>query len=111
MKKLLLWLVIIIVIVVAGLFIWKLIEKEDRPVAGGVFDEAKLAGRDAASMPGADEDYYADMDYGVTKDPALMEARLAPFVPGISPEDAVRRAVIGRNNWIVWTAGNDRLWD
>lgn len=112
MRKLLLWLIVIIVVVIAGLWIWKLLEKdEDKPVAGQVLDEAKLAGRDAASMPGADEDYYAEMDYGVTKDPALMHARLSPYVPGITPQDAVRRAAIGRNNWIVWTAGNDRLWD
>ena len=26
-------------------------------------------------------------------------------------DDAVKAAVRGRNNWIVWTAGNDRLWD
>jgi hypothetical protein len=55
-----------------------------------VVDEARLAGRDAASLPAADEDYYHDMDGGV------------PLTPS---------QVVGRNNWIVWTAGNDRLWD
>ncbi len=55
-----------------------------------VLDEARLAGRDAASLPGADEDYYRDMDSGVPLTPAQ---------------------AVGRNNWIVWTAGNDRLWD
>jgi hypothetical protein len=55
-----------------------------------VLDEARLAGRDAASLPGADEDYYHDMDGGVPLTPAQ---------------------VVGRNNWIVWTAGNDHLWD
>ncbi|HBL28058.1 MAG TPA: hypothetical protein DD490_14590 [Acidobacteria bacterium] len=55
-----------------------------------MLDEARLAGRDAASLPAADEDYYHDMDGGV------------PLTPS---------QVIGRNNWIVWTAGNDRLWD
>jgi hypothetical protein len=55
-----------------------------------VVDEARLAGRDAASFPAADEDYYRDMDGGVALTPAQ---------------------VVGRNNWIVWTAGNDRLWD
>jgi hypothetical protein len=65
---------------------------EETPVAKGkvVVDEARLAGRDAASFPAADEDYYHDMDGGVTLTPAQ---------------------VVGRNNWIVWTAGNDRLWD
>jgi len=60
------------------------------PESGKVVDEARLAGRDAASLAGADEDYYHDMDGGVPLTPAQ---------------------VVGRNNWIVWTAGNDRLWD
>jgi hypothetical protein len=61
-----------------------------KPQAGKVVDEARLAGRDAASFPAADEDYYHDMDGGV------------PLTPS---------QVVGRNNWIVWTAGNDHLWD
>jgi len=55
-----------------------------------IVDEARLANRDAASLAGADEDYYHDMDSGVP---------------------LTREQVIGRNNWNVWTAGNDRLWD
>lgn len=55
-----------------------------------VLDEARQAGRDAASFPAADEDYYHDMDGGLT---------------------LTKSQVIGRNNWIVWTGGNDRLWD
>jgi len=55
-----------------------------------VVDEARLAHRDAASFPAADEDYYHDMDGAVPLTPAQ---------------------VVGRNNWIVWTAGNDHLWD
>jgi len=70
-----------------------------------------LRGRTAASFPAADEDYFRDMDYGVTKDPAKMAAELAPYVPGIAPADATAAAVKGRNNWIVWTGGNDRLWN
>ncbi|HUF57348.1 MAG TPA: hypothetical protein VMM55_12390, partial [Thermohalobaculum sp.] len=64
--------------------------REEPPVAQGkvVEDEARRAGRDAASFPAADEDYYHDMDGGVTLTPAQ---------------------VVGRNNWVVWTAGNDRL--
>jgi hypothetical protein len=57
---------------------------------GVVLDEARLAGRDAASLPAADEDYYHDMDGGL------------PLTPS---------QVVGRNNWVVWTAGNDHLWD
>src|SRR5712691_2498058 len=79
--------------------------------AGHVRDEALIAGRDAASFPAADEDYFRDMDYGVTKNPEAVRAALDPYVPGIAAQDAVKRAVRGRNNWIVWTAGNDRFWD
>lgn len=111
MRKLILWLIVIIVVIVGGLLIWKAIEKKKGPQPGTVPDEAKAAGRTPDSLRGAEEDYYREMDYGVTKDPALVQARLAPYVPGITPQDAVRRAAIGRNNWIVWTAGNDRLWD
>jgi hypothetical protein len=82
-----------------------------QPLPGTVKDEALAAGRMADSMPGADEDYYADMDYGLTKDPEAMRAALDPYLPGISAAEAVKRVAIGRNNWIVWTAGNDRLWD
>ena len=111
MKKLVLWVLVIAVVLVAVVFIWGAIDKKKGPEPGSVPDEAKQAGRTAASLPGADEDYFADMDYGVSKDPALMHARLKPFVPSLTPEQAVRQFVIGRNNWVVWTAGNDRLWD
>jgi hypothetical protein len=61
-----------------------------RSHAGKVQDEAKKAGRTPESMPAADEDYFHAMDSGVT----------------LSADE-----VKGRNNWIVWTGGNDRLWD
>jgi len=57
---------------------------------GKVLDEAKLAGRDAASFPAADEDYFHDMDGGIPLSPAEVK---------------------GRNTWIVWTGGNDRFWN
>jgi hypothetical protein len=63
---------------------------EEPGEAGKVLDEARQAGRTAESFPAADEDYFADMDGGLA----------------LSPEE-----VKGRNTWIVWTAGNDRLWD
>ncbi|QBR70822.1 hypothetical protein CU048_05520 [Beijerinckiaceae bacterium] len=53
-------------------------------------DEAQRAGREAATFPQADEDYFQDMDNGVA----------------LSPEE-----IKGRNMWIVWTGGNDRQWD
>ena len=111
MKKLLLSIVIIVIVVIGGLYIWNRILETKPPEPGAVLDEAKAAGRDAKSMPGADEDYYADMDYGVTKNPDAVRASLDPYVPGITADAAVKSAVRGRNNWIVWTAGNDRLWD
>src|SRR5690242_14430494 len=75
-------------------------------------DEATLHGRaDEKSFPAADEDYFRDMDYGVTKNPEAVRKALDPYVPGITAQDAVNRAVIGRNNWIVWTGGNDYFWD
>lgn len=57
---------------------------------GEVQDEARLANRMAASLPAADEDYFAEMDGGGK----------------LSPEE-----VKGRNTWIVWTGGNDLFWD
>jgi hypothetical protein len=57
---------------------------------GHVLDEAKRAGRSAATFPAADEDYFRDMDGHIS----------------LTAEE-----VKGRNAWIVWTAGNDRLWD
>ena len=79
--------------------------------SGHVLDEAMCVGRDAGSFPAADEDYFRDMDYGVTKSPSRAAAALAPYLPNISPDQAVSAAVKGRNNWIVWSGGNDRLWD
>jgi hypothetical protein len=48
------------------------------------------ASRDAKSFPAADEDYFHDMDSGITL--TLGEIK-------------------GRNTWLVWTGGNERFWD
>jgi hypothetical protein len=64
------------------------------PKSGEVLDEAMAAGRDEKSFPAADEDYFRDMDrdkHGIIELTAA-EAR-------------------GRNNWLVWSGGNDRFWD
>jgi hypothetical protein len=58
--------------------------------SGHVLDEARLAGRDAASLAMATEDYFHDMD-------------------GALPLSADE--IKGRNMWLVWTGGNDRFWD
>lgn len=58
--------------------------------APGALDEAMLVGRDSASFPPADENYFAGMDNGLE----------------LTPDE-----VKGRNMWMVWTGGNDLLWD
>jgi len=63
---------------------------DNAPRSGQVLDEAQAVGRDAASFPAADEDYFHDMDGGVA----------------LTPDE-----IKGRNMWIVWTGGNDRFWD
>jgi hypothetical protein len=55
-----------------------------------VIDEARKAGRPAQSFPAADEDYFHAMDGGIA----------------LTPDE-----VKGRNMWLVWTGGDDRLWD
>jgi hypothetical protein len=60
------------------------------PQSGAVQDEARAAGRTAASFPQAGEDYFHDMDGGIA----------------LSPEE-----IKGRNMWLVWTGGNDRFWN
>src|SRR6516164_10270249 len=79
--------------------------------AGVIKDEAMCAGRSAESLAGADEDYFRDMDYGATKSPEALAQSLAPYLPGITQDQAAKIAATGRNTWIVWTAGNDRMWD
>ncbi|MEE9354975.1 MAG: hypothetical protein V3U75_05235 [Methylococcaceae bacterium] len=78
---------------------------------GKILDEALYAGRKADSFPAADEDYFQDMDYGISKHPKQVAKNLNKFISGISPEKAVDSIVKGRNNWIVWTGGTDRMWD
>jgi hypothetical protein len=60
------------------------------PEPGAVKDEALTVGRTAETFPAADEDYFKDMDGSAA---------------------LTTNEVKGRNNWIVWTGGNDRFWD
>jgi hypothetical protein len=69
-----------------------------QPRPGHVKDEALLAGRDATTFPAADEDYFHDMDGGID-------------LTALAPDNDKKALIRGRNTWIVWTAGNDRLWD
>src|SRR6185503_19512635 len=84
---------IILVVILAAIAVVAVVYKKikgNEPKPGTVFDEARLANRDPASFPAADEDFFHDMDGGVQLNP-----------------DEIK----GRNTWIVWTAGNDRMWD
>lgn len=76
--------------VLGTLALLALVACSHQPEPESVLDEAKLAGRDAASFPQASEDYFHDMDNGVT----------------LSPEE-----IKGRNMWLVWSGGNDRFWN
>jgi len=91
-------LLLILFIVIAGVAIAYGIHWLRQPRPGHVKDEALLVGRDASTFPAADEDYFHDMDGGIdlAKD---------------APESDKSALVKGRNTWIVWTAGNDHLWD
>lgn len=104
-------LVIVLSILVLSMGCLFLVHCSHKPKPGTVKDEAQRVGRDADSFPASDDDYMRDMDYGITKNPEAVRAALDPYVPGISAAEAVKRAVIGRNNWNIWTGGNDRFWD
>src|SRR5262245_23275987 len=67
------------------------------PVPGTVQDEAMRAGLTPAHFRAATEDYFRDMDFNI------VDGR--PIRPFTQAE------VQGRNMWLVWTGGNDRLWD
>jgi cytochrome c2 len=61
---------------------------------GKIKDEALSAGRMANTFAFADEDYFHDMDQ--TKD---------------GPLTLTTNQIKGRNMWMIWTGGDDRLWD
>jgi hypothetical protein len=61
-----------------------------KPKPGQVPDEAQRANRAPDSFLAADEDYFVAMDGGLK----------------LTPEE-----VKGRNTWLVWTGGDDVLWD
>lgn len=69
-----------------------------QPRPGHVKDEALLAGRSASSFTAADEDYFHDMDGGID---------LTAAAPAADKQALIK----GRNTWLVWTGGNDRLWN
>jgi len=70
--------------------------RRDGPAPGTVKDEATRAGLLPAHFDRATKDYFHDMDYN--------------YVHGKTPS-YTQREIEGRNMWMVWTGGNDRLWD
>src|SRR5215813_9339718 len=96
MGKRFLKLAILLVAVIAVAFTVIYIKKRKtaKPDAeiGKVKDEALVANRTVDSLLThiADEDYFHDMDGGISL-----------------TADEIK----GRNMWIVWTGGNDRFWD
>src|SRR5262245_37582237 len=67
-----------------------------QPKPGHVLDEAARAGVTPLRLHAATEDYFHDMDFN------LVDGRRPVFT---------QDEIDGRNMWMVWTGGNDRLWD
>jgi hypothetical protein len=82
----LLFVVVIIAVVGFALVDWR----GKSPEPGTVTDEARHARRAADSFPASGDDYFHDVDGGITL-----------------TSDEIK----GRNTWVVWTGGNDRFWD
>src|SRR5579864_2588248 len=91
------FLTVLLLVIIAGVLLYTA-WWYTQPRPGHVKDEALLAGRDASTFPAADEDYFHAMDGGIdlTKN---------------APASDKLALVKGRNTWMVWTAGNDRLWN
>ena len=99
--KFILVLLLLVVAVGVGIYyIWW----HNQPQPGHVKDEAKIAGREPDSFPAANEDFFHDMDQ--TKDGVLDLVAAARQMK--VPDDTL---IKGRNTWMVWSAGNDKLWD
>ena len=67
------------------------------PQPGTVQDEAMRAGLTPEHFAAAPENYFHDMDFNL-----VGHQPLRPFT---------QQEIEGRNPWLVWTGGNDRLWD
>ena len=99
----------LIVLIVAIGVVVLLVRFLGGPRPGSVKDEAMRAGLVAKDLPGSDSDYLRAMDRGLNAD-AVYDA-LHKAVPSLSKDEAWKAYNRGRNNWVVWTAGNDTLWD
>lgn len=90
-------LAIVCVLIVAGIIAYS-IWWNGQPRPGHVKDEALLVGRTAETFNPSDIDYFHDMDGGID-------------LQKLAPENDQKALIRGRNTWIVWTGGNDRMWD
>ncbi len=80
--------------------------------SGVIKDEAAHVGRNAASLPGSNDDYLRDMDGGLNAQQVHAKMLALGADPSIVTQDVAWSAYnVGRNNWAVWTGGNDRFWD
>ena len=69
----------------------------DEPRPGTVLDEAKRAGMAPEQFAPASDDYFHDMDFNL--------------VDGNPHRPFTQAEIQGRNMWLVWTGGDDRLWN
>lgn len=63
-------------------------------------------------MAGSSVDYFQEMDNGITMpaNRSTLQKTLNAYIPGITQDEAGQRMARGRNNWMVWTFGNDQFW-
>ena len=81
---------LVVVVAIVGAIIW-IANLLRTPQPGPSSTRRSAPAGKRRPFPAADEDYFHDMDGGVRA--------------------ARREEIKGRNMWIVWTGGNDRLWD
>ncbi len=84
--------IVIVLLVAAAFIVYQWWPRGPRP--GSILDEARMANRPASDFKAADEDYFH-----------LMDQNKAGVIQLTTDE------VKGRNTWVVWTGGNDHLWD
>jgi hypothetical protein len=101
--------VLLIVVLVAVVLIFPLSK------AGKVQDEAMLAGLTVKDLPPAPldkiddqhPDYFRDMD----RCPAVASGKAKFPCKADGTLDLTLDQIRGRDNWIVWSGGNDKFWD
>jgi len=97
-----------------GLMGQGLIPSSPRDEAMRSFLEGKMPESQVDALyQGADEDYFADMDGGITKpeNTEQMMDSLGELLPSRTAEEVRQSVIRGRNNWNVWSGGNDRFWN